>query len=106
MMKISISPEAADYLNAKGGEITIFPGGLTGFFIGNVPKPMVEIGHPRGSLRNYQVIYEKGIRVFIDRYFDSNDEAAEIVLEKDLWWNSIACRYSHYGNGTLDGDVE
>lgn len=93
-MRVIISDEAAEFIKSKGGQIIVFQGNLTGCCIGKVLSPMLEIGRPRRSLDNYDILNLKsGITVNLDKDLASFDGTGEITLCNNLWWKSLSFNY-------------
>ncbi|GAB6151348.1 hypothetical protein JCM17380_00980 [Desulfosporosinus burensis] len=93
MLKVDVAPEAARYIQSKGGEIIIFRGTLSGCCGGTLPSPDMELGHPRRPLDNYCVENRTGITLYIDNELSAYNGRAEVTLGKNLWWSSLSFKY-------------
>jgi uncharacterized Zn-finger protein len=92
-MKFCITSIASDYINRKGGEITIFMHNLSGCCSGAIPCPMLKVGHPRIFLENYHMLQEAGITIYLGNDLLSYDGVAEIDFVKNLFWKYLSFNY-------------
>ena len=90
-MRVSLDPDAAEYIRRKGGQLILFRAEVTGCCgIGSAAAPMLEIGPPRRPLENYRVGQIQGITVYVDRALDESGPDLRIVLVKVLGWQSLS----------------
>lgn len=90
-MRVSLDPDAAEYIRRKGGHLILFRAQLTGCCgIGSAPAPMWEIGPPRRPLENYRVEQIQGVTVYVDRALDESGPDLCIVLDKVFGWQSLS----------------
>jgi hypothetical protein len=54
---------------------------------------MMEVGRPRSPLENYDVVWENGLEIYLDKELADYNGIVEIGLEKNLWWKSLSFKY-------------
>jgi len=88
-MNIKITPQAAELIRRKGGQVVLFEGRLTGCVAGNIPAPMMEVGRPRRTLDNYAVLEEAGVQVYLDKILLTYPGTAEFSVVQNMWKKKV-----------------
>jgi hypothetical protein len=93
-MRVTLEPDAAAYIQGKGGHLILFQAELTGCCgIGSAPAPMWEIGRPRRLPEEYRSFETYGVMVHVDKVLDANDQALCVQLTAVLGWRSLSLSY-------------
>lgn len=84
-MDIRVTPQAADLLRNRGGQVILFEGRLTGCIAGNIPAPMMEVGRPRQPLDHYEVREKAGVQFYLAKNLLGYPGTAEFSTVRSIW---------------------
>lgn len=92
-MNVKITPEAAELIRRKGGQVVIFQGLLSGCCAGSLPAPAMEVGRPRQSPDNYSLREEAGVQVYLEKTLLEYTGTAEFSVGRNFWKNVVSFNY-------------
>ena len=91
IMQIEISEEAKEYIEKKGGAVTIGQTRRKGWVGGSVPLLEVEATSPLNEyMENFNEMSQNGVAVYLDKSMDiQEDNLLRVTLSKLLWLKKL-----------------
>ncbi len=90
-MRVTVEPEAVDFIRSKGGHLILFQAEVTGCCgVGSAMAPNLDIGLPRRPPAEYRSFESDGITVHVDNALDLEDDDFRVSLTSIFGWRSLS----------------